>query len=448
MRRRLVVVLAVAAMGMAAGAYGLTEARSSPDGAVELPETSSTAPSSTTTAVPPPETEPDCSPDRTLLEQAVTAPADLAAARDAFLRDPRIAPHSVSLSVWIDGYGEVLVHQPGLALAPASNQKLYTAIGALAVIGPDARLVTDVRLGPGGDLTIVGGGDATLTRRGPHSVAAMAEQVRAAGVTRVAGALLVDESRHDGARRANGWQDWQLPAHTGPMSAFMVDDNRWRVDPAFVADPAVANAELLRQELGARGIAVDGPTREAPGGSGRVVATLPSAPVAELVATMLRTSDNQIADLLLKEVAVAAGGVGSAAGAATVVDAALAPLCLTLSGVVDDGSGLSRTNARSAREWRVLLQAARDQPWWQRLHDGLPLAARSGTLASRFAGTAAAGNVRAKTGTIIGGTALSGYGTTSGGRAFVFSAVVNGPGSQAGAGAIDGLVAAIAAHPD
>jgi serine-type D-Ala-D-Ala carboxypeptidase/endopeptidase (penicillin-binding protein 4) len=52
--------------------------------------------------------------------------------------------------------------------------------------------------------------------------------------------------------------------------------------------------------------------------------------------------------------------------------------------------------------------------------------------------------VRAKTGTIIGGTALSGYGTTAGGRSFVFSVVINGPGAEASAGAIDVLVAAVA----
>lgn len=46
-----------------------------------------------------------------------------------------------------------------------------------------------------------------------------------------------------------------------------------------------------------------------------------------------------------------------------------------------------------------------------------------------------------------GGIALSGYGTTSGGRAFVFSLVINGDRSQAAAGPLDTLVAAVAAHP-
>jgi serine-type D-Ala-D-Ala carboxypeptidase/endopeptidase (penicillin-binding protein 4) len=160
---------------------------------------------------------------------------------------------------------------------------------------------------------------------------------------------------------------------------------------------------------------------------------------------MLGASDNQIADLLLKEIGVAASRTGALAAGAAATGEALARFCVPLTGAADDGSGLSRANARSAREWRVLLQAARNQPWWQLLYDGLPLAGRTGTLSSRFRGTAAEGNVRAKTGTIIGGIALSGYGTTAGGRAFVFSVVANGPASNGGEAALDALVAAVAA---
>ena len=160
---------------------------------------------------------------------------------------------------------------------------------------------------------------------------------------------------------------------------------------------------------------------------------------------MLRVSDNQIADLLLKNIGGTRGTGSLAAGAVVTVDA-LAPLCIPLTGMADDGSGLSRGNARSAREWRTLVQAARTAPWWPLLHDALPVAGRTGTLAGRFRGTAAEGVVRAKTGTIIGGTALTGTGTTVSGRAFVFSVVVNGPGSEAAAGATDTLVAAIVGH--
>ena len=176
-----------------------------------------------------------------------------------------------------------------------------------------------------------------------------------------------------------------------------------------MAEPALANAELVRRALSARGIAVTGPTGYATmPATGAAVATLPSATIAELVRDMLQRSDNQIADLLLKEVGFATVGLGSLPNGAAATAEALSSLCVPLYGRVDDGSGLSRGNVRSAREWRTILQAARDEAWWPAFADGLPVAGRTGTLAGRFRGTAAEGNVRAKTGTIIGGSALVG----------------------------------------
>jgi D-alanyl-D-alanine carboxypeptidase/D-alanyl-D-alanine-endopeptidase (penicillin-binding protein 4) len=126
------------------------------------------------------------------------------------------------------------------------------------------------------------------------------------------------------------------------------------------------------------------------------------------------------------------------------IAAALEPWCLHLAGRSGDGSGLSRGDWRSAREWRRLLQALDDQPWAAEVIAGLPVAGRTGTLAGRLRGPATNGNVRAKTGTIIGGSALSGYATTADGRDVVFSIVVNGdpPAAQRAIGAIDRLVTA------
>lgn len=390
-----------------------------------------------------------CTPDPALAQPPQPAPPGIALAAAAFLADPRVGANAVSVSVWVDGYGEVVAHDPDRMLAPASNQKLLTAIAALAVLGPETRLMTEVLLSPAGDLVVRGGGDPTLTTHGPHSLATLAAQVRASGLVQVSGALLVDESADDRVRRAPGWQDWQLPTYTGPLSAFMVDDNRWRRDAGFLADPALANAELLRVVLAASGVTIAGSVGYGTAGEdARVVASLQSAPIAELVIEMLQTSDNQTADLLLKQSGAVASGVASLAAGGAAARAALERLCIEVSGRDDDGSGLSRANARSAREWRTLLQATRSASWWPILFEALPIAGRSGTLASRFHGTAAEGNVRAKTGTIIGGAALSGYGTTGGGRAFIFSIIVNGPGAQGAAGAIDALVATIAQQPD
>jgi D-alanyl-D-alanine carboxypeptidase/D-alanyl-D-alanine-endopeptidase (penicillin-binding protein 4) len=398
-------------------------------------------------------TEPRPNRPRCTADPSVTAPpsepvpTDLTAALAALLADPAIAASAASASVWIEGWGEVVAYEPDRALLPASNEKILTAMGALAVLGPDA--TTETRLATAGnDLVMIAGGDPTLARTGPHSLDALATQVRAAGITSVNGALVIDESRHDSARVAPGWLDWHVPSYAGPLSAFMVDRNRYRGDPEFVADPALANGEELRAALARQGVTVAGPTihGEAPVDAVSV-ASLTSPPVAALVTDMLLRSDNMIAEQLLREVGVAGQGSGSTPAGAAAATHALRDLCVPLTGTAADGSGLSRSNLRSAREWRTILQAARSQPWFPLFSSSLPVGGQSGTLAGRFDGTAAEGNVRAKTGTIIGGVALSGYLTTAGGRDAVFSFIVNGPQSGAADDVIDSIVATVAAHP-
>ncbi|HEY3095967.1 MAG TPA: D-alanyl-D-alanine carboxypeptidase/D-alanyl-D-alanine-endopeptidase [Acidimicrobiia bacterium] len=440
MRRASTVVLGLALLAAVASCRGdeSTTARTHA-------RTSAPAPPSTAAAAPP--TTRPCTPDPALAAPPAAVPPDLALAAQRFTTDPRVAANRVGLSIWIDGLGEVAAYQPDLPLVPASNQKLLMAMGVLAVLGPDARFTTEVRLGPEGNLVIVGGGDPSLTARGPNSLDALAAQVRASGITTVPGALAVDDSRYDAMRRAAGWQDWQFPANAGPLSALMVDRNRYRRDPAFLADPAVADADLLRGALAAHGVHVAGPTVHGTAREGdRVVASLTSAPVSALLADTLLRSDNTAAEGLLKEVGHSTGTSGSTQGGLAATRAALQPLCVRIAGADDDGSGLSRADGRSAREWRELLQVARTQGWWPYLRDALPVAGRTGTLASRFRGTPAEGTVRAKTGTIIGGIALSGYGTTASGRGVVFSVLVNGDRSSAAEKPLDALIAAVAAH--
>jgi serine-type D-Ala-D-Ala carboxypeptidase/endopeptidase (penicillin-binding protein 4) len=217
MRRRGAAVLALALL------TGIASCRSDESTAPRTRATHPEAPSTTAEPAPTPPTTAPCTPDPTFAAPAAPVPPDLALAVQHFTTDPRVTSNRFGLSIWIDGLGEVGAHEPDLPLFPASNQKLLTAMGVLAVLGPDTRFTTEVRLAPDGNLVIVAGGDPSLTTGGPHSLDALAAQVRAAGITAVPGALLVDDSRHDTMRRATGWQDWQFPTYAGPLSAFMVD---------------------------------------------------------------------------------------------------------------------------------------------------------------------------------------------------------------------------------
>jgi len=128
-------------------------------------------------------------------------PAALSARLALQVADPRFAGDLVGVSVWMDGYGSVATTNQDLALLPASNQKLLTALGALELFPPTTTFSTVVAAsGPlldgvvQGDLVLVGGGDATLAKEGPLAQATLAEQLAPPGVGGVAGSDVADES--------------------------------------------------------------------------------------------------------------------------------------------------------------------------------------------------------------------------------------------------------------
>ena len=423
-----------------------------------LPTTSSTSSTSTTTTVTTTTLAPATTTTTTATATAVAplapAPPGFVEAVQAGLADPRFEAATVGLAVWVEGLGMVVSHNAETALRPGSNEKLLVAAGALAVLGPDAVLTTEVKAAGEidggwlhGDLVLVGGGDPSL---GLARLDELARQVRAAGVRHVAGDLVADESRYDDRRTAPGWTDWHMPTFVGPLSALAVGRNWLRIDAEYVADPARANAGYFRQALSRAGVTVAGADRRSPGpGLGAderpVVASVESPPVAALVGEMLTRSDNFYAELLVKETGYRGVGEGTTAAGLAAAHAVLDELGVVLTGLSADGSGLSRDNRRPAGEWQRLLVAAAAQPWGRHLVEGLPVAGRTGTLASRFRGRPGEAVVRAKTGSVRGSRALSGYLSTAGGRSVVFSLVVNGPAASAAVGAMDDLVASIAA---
>jgi D-alanyl-D-alanine carboxypeptidase/D-alanyl-D-alanine-endopeptidase (penicillin-binding protein 4) len=406
------------------------------------------APSASTTTTPSPTSTSTSSTTTTLPVTTTTlapGPAGFADTMRTALADPRFEHATVGLAVWVEGDGMVVNHNADVALRPGSNEKLLVAWAAYGAIGPDTTLTTEVRL-DADDLVLVGGGDPSLRSTGPHSLDRLAARVRAQGVTEVAGDLVADESRFDAARRAPGWTERHVPLFVGPVSALAVDGNALRSDPEYVADPAAGNLAEFRAALGRHGVTVAGVERRGTAPEAApVLASVDSAPVSQLVRSMLTTSDNFAAEMLLKEAGWRARGLGTWENGVAAVRDLAAGAGVALTGRAADGSGLSRDDSRPAREWAELLVAARDQPWFGHLIVGLPLAGRTGTLANRFLGTAGEANVRAKTGSVRESRSLSGYVTTAGGRQVVFSLVVNASPLPPGVlGAIDGVVSSMA----
>lgn len=443
------------------GSTGVAGVGSVPGG----PERSTPAAGGTTPA-PPPTTRPAtattvagvgtstsgpvCAPADPTLTAAgpVWAPPALGSMLDARLADPRFAGVQLSASVWVQGFGEVAAVNPSTPLTPASNQKLLTAVGVLSTLDPWSTLSTTV-LATGsiadgvlqGDLVVVGGGDPTLTRQGPNSLDALAVQVAGAGVQRVAGSVVADASRHPAQPDPPGWG----AGLRGPLRALSVDQNTWNADAAYLADPVVGNGVAFLDALAARGVAVDGGVvaGAAPSGA-RPLAVVRSEPIWRLVTDMVGRSDNEHAELLLREVGRAGAGQATTAAGLAVSDRAAAALCAPLDGASVDGSGLSPGNRHSARSLRLLLQAGLAAPIGEVLSGSLSVGGQWGTLLPRFVGTPAEGNVRGKSGSLAQAVSLTGTLRTASGRLVAFSVVAEGPGAAEALAAIDDLVVALA----
>jgi D-alanyl-D-alanine carboxypeptidase/D-alanyl-D-alanine-endopeptidase (penicillin-binding protein 4) len=181
----------------------------------------------------------------------------------------------------------------------------------------------------------------------------------------------------------------------------------------------------LREALRSRGITVDEARTDTTATLDSLVA-LRSPPLRDVLPAFEKPSQNQIGELLFKSVARKATGIGRADSAQRTVSAQLLAWGAAPDGfAVRDGSGLSRHNFVSPRTLVKVLDAMRRHPDFRVFYDALPVAGLDGTLDTRLRGTAAAGNVRAKTGYVDKARSLSGYVTAADGRMLIFSLLCN-----------------------
>jgi len=390
--------------------------------------------------------------------------ADLARALD----DPVLggARERTCLAVAGPGGSPVFARRPELSLIPASTLKILTGAVALARIGPDARLTTEVRAsapprdGVVADLWLVGGGDPLLSTadfavdagyagqpRLATPMEALADRVVNAGVRRVEGGILGDESRYDTQRLVPSWNPRYIAGfEVSPLSALVVNKNLLVGTRAFGPPPPAHAAAVLASLLRARGVAV-GATGEGAAPAGSVlVTTIESPPLSEVVGEVLQHSDNVGAEMLVKELGFRFGGSGSTAAGLEVVRGHLAGMGVALDGLTAvDGSGLDRADRLTCEILQGVLAAVGDDSDLSRV---FPVAGGEGTLYRRFLNTPAAGKVRAKTGSLQGVAALSGWTTAASGRPIRFSLLANElPSALVGAALQDKVVNALALYP-
>ncbi len=151
-----------------------------------------------------------------------------------------------------------------------------------------------------------------------------------------------------------------------------------------------------------------------------------SAPLHEAVSRLLKVSDNQVAETLLRTLGTL-NGDGSADAGLEMVESTLAgwgidPDAFSLA----DGSGMSRYNEISPSALARLLRRTTQLPHYRLFHDALPVSAVDGTLSRRFRSTAASRVVRAKTGSLAGVRALAGFADDGDGETLIFALLLNG----------------------
>lgn len=321
----------------------------------------------------------------------------------------------------------VFVRHGSLSLAPASNEKLAITFAALQALGSDYRIETDV-LGQGiqvgaiwrGALVLQGHGDPTLSGT---DLAWLARQVRAAGIRKVVGPVIGDESFFDSRRTGYGWKPSFYINESAPLSALTVDRTWFHRRHSPV--PALAAASLFKDALRRAGVSVTGRALVGKASVDAVaIGEVLSPPLTQIVRFMDRESDNFTAELLLKQLGTLEGAVGTSARGAAEVRSVLAAAGVPLAGVrIVDGSGLSPYDRLSARAIVEILRAAWDDPEIRASFvAALPVAGRTGTLRHRLGSPPARGVVLAKTGTTSLASALSGFVR---GR-YVFSVLQNG----------------------
>ncbi len=477
-------------------------------------------------------------PAPTSVPVAINAPktlTELQSRIEEVMRQPDLAPGIFAVKVASLDTGRTLfAENEDKLMRPASNMKIYTVATALDHLTPDFRFVTSVyaldkpdKSGTiKGDMTIYGRGDPSIAARFNNSdyfkgINDLADRIVAAGVKRVKGDLVGDESYFNGAPLGSGWEwedlQWWYGAEvsaltvndnsldlsvkpgsrvgapcvitTGPPAPFVSITNRTTTSAAgskselsvyrgpgenvleisgtlplgdggytggvAVPDPALVFVSMLRASLQQRGVIVTGRLRtvdarssssvvppqnvipqnvgdtkqSASSGPLVEIANMQSPPLSVIAAQTLKPSQNLYTELILRTLGKVAGTnpkqTNEQAGL-EIVKSFLRQAGVGADEIVlSDGSGLSRNDMVMASASLQLLTYMSRHRYAEVFRDALPIAGVDGTLRSRMKGTPAAGNLRAKTGTLSSVASLSGYVTSAAGEHLVFSMMLN-----------------------
>ena len=321
--------------------------------------------------------------------------------------DSLVGDLPISVAISLDG-DRLYRHQDWVRRPPASNEKLLLSMALLKRIGADTtiptRLFATERVGADdvldGNLWIVGHGDPEIDA---HDMADLSRSLVDAGVDRVRGRVFGATGPFARDWWAPGWRDYFPDVYIALPTALTFRFNEG-AGGRHLRDPERLAAKALTKKLEARGIEVTGrPGLGSPPPGLVSMATVRSDPLATIMRRMNLVSSNFRAEVLGKLLgATRLGSPGTIAKGARVIEGFADAQGVRLE--AHDGSGLSYDNRVSADGVVEMLRVAEQAPWGDALRGTLP-AGGEGTLEDRLQTV----TVRAKTGTLIEVSALSGW---------------------------------------
>ena len=352
------------------------------------------------------------------IDVALPWPRNIQYRLDSLLRHPMFETSTVGLEVYDLTADSILYkvnkHQ---MLRPASTMKLLTAITAIDKLGGSYQFRTQLYYTGKvedhtltGDLYCVGGFDP---RFNIDDMNAFVESIRCMGVDTIRGSIVADRSMKDADLLGEGWC-WDddnpplSPLTIGRNTQFVDRFIRQLVDDGVVLDVRISDGTL-------------------PDSAFHLCSRFHS--IDQILLRMMKQSDNFYAEAMFYQLAAHQGHrPARAKDAAAIVKRLISKVGLGHRPYrIADGSGLSLYNYLSADlEVRLLRYAYRNSTVYLHLLPSLPVAGSDGTLRNRMRGSFAADNVKAKTGTLEGVSALAGYCTAANDHRLCFSIINQG----------------------
>ena len=360
--------------------------------------------------------------------------------------DPALGDRTGLSIVDVASGASTLKIRSAAGLMPASTMKLVTAFTSLTLMGAQHRFQTRVRvLDSGRRLVLEGGGDPVLSRADLQSLALKTQQALRRQGDPASVVVDFDDDLFGPPGNAPGWEGADMPTYVSAVTGLTMLG-------VYSRDTASVTAQAFVDALRSTGLRVTRGSRTDVSAQAPVLARFQGNDLAEAVRTMIGPSENNIAEILFRHVAIAAQQPPTWSGAAAATRVTLRTAGVTLRGVrIVDGSGLSYANRLTPRMLTAVLAAIATDPDLAVARQSLPIAGQSGTLLRRFAAwpaSCARGAVAAKTGSLpMTVSTLAGLTIGADGRVKAFAILVNDrPSSFAWAqtsAAIDTVAAAI-----